>query len=178
MARTVTLTVNGKPETIDLDAILVINDLPAERATVSADIAWWGKVAGAAEQAHQNRDAEYRNWRGKSVASALSSDEKMAEWKVKAMVEGAPEFLQHKQRISKAGADAVAASAIFDAYCHKSELMRRMTSGERNERYHANGIGREESDEVPGKVKATDGRGARAAAAIKETKAREAGTPE
>lgn len=46
-------------------------------------------------------DSLYRRWRADATADVLASDEKLAEWKVKARVEALDDFLAHKAQIAE-----------------------------------------------------------------------------
>jgi hypothetical protein len=148
MNRTITLVVDGEDQTIDLDEVMVIVDPDEDRRKVAADIAWWGELWARAVEAAEIADAEYRHWSGASMNAAVSTDGKApAEWKVKATVEGSDEFLTMKKRIAAACGNVTRTKAVFEAYCHKAELLRQKTRQESTEAFHANQVGRDSVDE-------------------------------
>lgn len=150
MTRAVTLVVDGEEQTIDLDEVMVIVDPEEDRRTVAADIAWWGELWARAVEAAEIADAEYRQWSGKSTAAGADSGEGdkkgLPEWKVKAVVEGSPQFLTLKKRIAEANGNVTRTKAVFEAYCHKAELLRGKTQQESREAFHANALGRGRPD--------------------------------
>jgi hypothetical protein len=148
MNRVVSLIVDGEELTIDLDEAMVIADADEDRRKVPADIAWWGELYARAVEAVEVADAEYRHWLGVSMNAAVGADGKApAEWKVKAIVEGSDEFLVMKKRIAAASGNAARTKAVFEAYCHKAELLRQRTRQESTEAFHANQVGRAGTDE-------------------------------
>lgn len=150
MTREITLTVNGDEMTVDLDEVMTIVDPDEDRRKVAADIAWWGELWARAVEAAEIADAEYRHWAGKSRNNAATAGEKApAEWKVNAVIEGSDEFLVMKKRIAEANGNVTRTKAVFEAFCHKAELLRQRTRQESTEAYHANQVGRSAPDEAP-----------------------------
>lgn len=148
MTRAVTLVVDGEEQTIDLDEVMVIVDPEEDRRTVAADIAWWGELWARAVEAAEISDAEYRVWSGKSMNAAIdpATGKAPAEWKVKAIVESSDGFLTMKKRIAAANGNVTRTKAVFEAYCHKAELLRGKTQQEAREAFHANALGRDRPD--------------------------------
>jgi hypothetical protein len=110
------IKVAGIPVTLDVDDKLAITDIDADMATVSSDIAFWGDVWSAAQEEATNADAHYRNWRATFTKSLLEEDPKLAEWKVKANIEGHPDFVKWKAAIARAERNVILARAMVDAF--------------------------------------------------------------
>jgi hypothetical protein len=54
---------------------------------------------------------------------------------------GSDEFLTMKKRIAAACGNVTRTKAVFEAYCHKAELLRQKTRQESTEAFHANQVG-------------------------------------
>jgi len=74
----ITINIDGSTYTVDPSEIGKINDISADMEVVSAEIAFHGRLLGAAERQIEQMDARYRQWRAESVNNILASDPKMA----------------------------------------------------------------------------------------------------
>jgi hypothetical protein len=77
-------------------------------------------VLGEAERELIEVDAAYRAWR---AAVIVRSDPKLAEWRVKAMIEAGAEFMSHKRNIARCESNITVASRMFDAFAKKANVL-------------------------------------------------------
>ena len=102
---------------------LLIDDVHLDISRVSAQIAFFGSVWASAQAELTNIDSNYRHWRASYTRKLLSKEEKLAEWKMKAEIESAPEFLAFKAKIAECERNIILARTQADAYETKSRAL-------------------------------------------------------
>lgn len=98
---TASLVVDGSPVSSP-DSELEIGDISADMTMVPAQVAYWGAVWAAAEEEKMLADAAYRQWRANLSNKILERDPRLAEWKVKSLVESDEKFVSLKAALAKA----------------------------------------------------------------------------
>lgn len=98
-------------------------DISRDMDRVASLIAWWGSVKGAAMQEAETVDAFYRQWRARKALEILERDPKLAEWKVKALIEADPEFARVKAGIAKAQENVEVATVMVRAAEKKANIL-------------------------------------------------------
>lgn len=91
-------------DTADLE---IGDDLVAESRTVAARMGIVTDLVSEYTFLVQTCEAQYRTWSGSESAALSTRNDKLAEWKVKALVESAKGFFQHKKNVAEATADLV-----------------------------------------------------------------------
>lgn len=95
----ITLVVDGKEVTVDVENATSITDISEDMTTVASVLAWFGALWAAARENHQEAEDTYRAWRADATIRAIESDPKAAEWKVKQMVDASSAFASHKRSL-------------------------------------------------------------------------------
>jgi hypothetical protein len=127
------IRVDGEDVSLDTRRVGTIKDVDKAQRQVSAEMAWWASVWGAAEREYLEADAYYRHWRAQAGDVLLKSDPKMAEWKVKQAIEAHEDFYKLKQAIAKAKDHATTAEGIFKSMEKKSNLAQSIGAKARSE---------------------------------------------
>jgi hypothetical protein len=102
---------------------LKIGNVDSDMAQVSAQMAWFGAVYAAAKEQEIVLDSNYRHWRANKAAAILKSEDKLAEWKVKNLIEGDKTFLELKALIAAAAKDTEAAKVMYESFRVKASLL-------------------------------------------------------
>jgi len=76
-------------------------DIDQDMDQAAAKIAWAGAMLGMLYEAEEVLDAEYRGWRADEGERILAHSEKLAEYKVKQLIESAAEFVRWKRRTAE-----------------------------------------------------------------------------
>lgn len=142
MARIVTVTVGDESHEINLDEALRINNADAERHEVAADVAWWGVIAAAAAAQVERLTAASDSTRSKALVGCLAEDEKVSEWKAKAMATATDDYLALQNAIADAKEQADKANNIHWTLIRKSDMLREMIRGESGDQRSSHNIGR------------------------------------
>lgn len=98
-------------------------NLSEEMDRVAAQLGYWGAVLADAVGELKKVDAWYRNFRAEVTAACLGSDPKMAEWKVKAKIEGSKGFLQWKESIALAEKNVRLCEGMVRAFDKKANQL-------------------------------------------------------
>lgn len=120
----ITIKVDGELIDIDLAEDLIIRDLAGDMDHVAAKIGHWGDMLGVAEAEKILVDAAYRSWRADFGRVLLATNEKLAEWKVKAAIEASPDFMQHKEKIATAQRNVMTLHSVYEAFRVKAGQLR------------------------------------------------------
>ncbi len=118
----VTLIVDGEPVESS-DEELEVGDINDDMTKVAAQVAYWGAVWAAAEEEKLCADAAYRQWRAEFSLKILSSDSKLAEWKIKARVESDKTFLKLKAALAKAERNVLSAKTRHESFKVKAATL-------------------------------------------------------
>lgn len=129
----VEIKIDGSTHVVDPVELGKIHDVSAEMETVASDIAFHGRMLGAAEKQREEIDARYRQWRAEVANKCLANDPKMAEWKVKAFIESQPDFIKLKKFAAQVTEWIVTLNWACKALMQKSELLRSMGAAERQQ---------------------------------------------
>jgi len=98
-------------------------NLSEEMDRVAAQLGYWGAVLAAAAGELKKVDAWYRKFRADVTNECLAGDPKMAEWKVKARIEGTKGFLEWKEAIALAERNMRLCEAMVRAYDKKANQL-------------------------------------------------------
>ena len=118
-----TITVWGEEIALPVKDGLPIADISSDMDQVASQMGYWASVWAAAEREAEEVDAHYRRWRAQRTAQALEEDPKLAEWKVKALVESDPKFIQLKTAAAKCQEAIVAARGAVDSFDKKANAL-------------------------------------------------------
>jgi len=146
--RAVVFSVGSTKHTIDL-AEFEILDVASARQKAAAKMAWWGSVWGEAQAEVDRADAGYRAWYAGSQMATLKEDPKAAEWKVKAVIESSPQFLEFKRHIADMKEAAKKAETVYDSFKQLTFMLGKAESREAGERAALAEVSRVPTDEDP-----------------------------
>lgn len=120
---TTTIKING--ETIDLteDFDLVIDNVSEGMERIAAHIAWAGTLWAEAEMEVETVDREYRSWRAEMGKVLLDENPKLAEWKIKQIIESDENFGKCKHALAIAHRNALILRSHFDALKAKASAL-------------------------------------------------------
>jgi len=124
-----TITVAGTVVEVNTDEQM-ISDIGADMTKVASQMAWWASVMGEAERELIEVDADYRAWRSGKVAALPAS---LAEWRVKAAIDGDTEFKTHKRAIARCEGNITTARGMFDAFAKKANVLQSKGANVRSE---------------------------------------------
>lgn len=129
-----TITVAGTEVIFDTRTHFpVLPDLSAEMGGIAAAMAWWASVWAAAEGERIEADGFYRHWRAKKGEEFRSADPKLSDEKLKAKVEGHPEFLKMKKALALAEENVVLTKGCFTALEKKGNMLQSLGANIRSE---------------------------------------------
>jgi hypothetical protein len=117
------LSINGETVTVDTDSLLVINDVGGDMDVVAAQMGYWATLHASAERERVQADAYYRQWRAESGKALLDEDPKLAEWKVKQLIEENKTFKTLKSALSEAVRNVTIAKGLYDALKTKANML-------------------------------------------------------
>jgi hypothetical protein len=123
----------GQNLTINTREICLIKDVSSDMEKVSAELAFYGRLTGAAEKSRDRIDAAYRNWKSNQMIAIIGQDPKLAEWKVKAMVEAKDEFAEFKAKHAEMSGVVTSLYWLCRALSHKAEILRSLGATMRSE---------------------------------------------
>ena len=166
-----TIIINEEEHQVDTDAALRITDPDADRATVAAEIGHWGAIWAESLQGKGEAEAQLDHWRASALSGLLRGDEKVSEWKAKAVVDAQPDYLALRQSIALWERNATLARCQFEAFKAKAGILEGLSYREHGEERVASMQGREVAEPAP-KTAAGDARVAKMAAAVGATKAK------
>lgn len=113
---------------------LVNKDISDAMERVSPMIAWWSSVKAAAIQEYEQADAVYRQWRARAALEILNKNEKLAEWKVRTMIDALPDFFRYKKAISLAKENIELAGGMVKAFEKRANILQSRGANLRAER--------------------------------------------
>lgn len=128
------IIVAGTQVEVDSDELLISN-IGDDMTKVASQMAWWASVMGEAERELIEVDSDYRAWRSSKVATLPAS---LAEWRVKAAIDGDPEFKKHKKNIARCEGNITTARGMFDSFAKKANVLQSKGANVRSE---VDGIG-------------------------------------
>jgi hypothetical protein len=108
------LVVDGKKATVPFN-LLKINDVDDSMRKIGYETAYWGRLLAKAEREHSLCEIQYRNWRAKETEKLISENNKLAEWKVKTIVESGELFVKFKEAIVNAKFNVNVLERFFQA---------------------------------------------------------------
>lgn len=120
---TTELTINGKVIDVDLDDLLVIKNVSSDMDRVAAHMSFWATVNAEAESEKVRVDTYYRKWRAKTGQALLKSDPKLAEWKVRQLVDAQPKFDALKEAIARSVSNATVTRGIYESLRTKANML-------------------------------------------------------
>lgn len=120
---TIEMMVNGRVIDVDLDDLLMITDISADMNMVAAQMSFWANLHAEAEAEKIKVDAHYRNWRAKVGQKLLQSDAKLAEWKVRQLIDAQPKFEVLKEAIARAAFNVTNTKGIYESLRTKASML-------------------------------------------------------
>jgi len=112
----VTLMVDNKSIEVDIsEELRNVDEIPNK-------IGYWGSVLSLSIAERIKAESLYRQWRSILVNQILQGNSKLAEWKVKAMVESNDDFLHAKGCIANTAYNCTFAKSMLEALIEKSRL--------------------------------------------------------
>lgn len=144
----ISIKVNGTVETVEFKE-LDVTDAAEERQTVVSKMCYWGSVWSEAKAQSEKLDARYRAWRGVSTQNLLAADPKMAEWRLRAQIDGSPEFIKFKDAQAEALEVESKAYTLWRSYEQKAVMLGQLISREVSEirsAMHVTRTGHDEPD--------------------------------
>lgn len=127
------IVVDGETIVVDVNGDMPIVDVHDDMCNVSALMAYWGAIFGAAEREKESVDSFYRRWRAQRTNEILLADNKLAEYKVKSAIEADDEFLKFKDASSRCTEACVTAKSVFESLGRKANLLQSMGARIRTE---------------------------------------------
>jgi len=139
MIESLVITVMG--ERVELDRTqLLIADIGEDMDNVSAQVSYFAALWAEAEREEMAADTYYRAWRAKQGEALLAADPKLAEWKVRQMIESDPQFEVIKQQMGLARRNTIAIKGHFEAFKVKGSILQSKGAMKRAE-LESTGIG-------------------------------------
>jgi len=122
---------------------LVINELtiPAQVATIAADIQKWGRLTALAKRIWELEERGYRAWRSKFQLKAVDPEGKPKEWKkpsgdtLESMYRIEPEYHRWKTKIERAEEAYNASEGVLQAFRAKKDMLMKFS-----QRYREDGM--------------------------------------
>jgi len=84
----------------------------------------WAKREGEELYNQIVADAEYRQWRAKTVDTLLAQDPKLPEWKAKAAIEQDDKFVEYKQFIARSQMEHLVYGRFISALHDQAEAIK------------------------------------------------------
>lgn len=144
-----TIELNGETLTVDTQATLTITNTDADRVTVAAEIGHWGAIWAECLQRYGEAEAEAEGFRARGLKGLIESEEKVAEWKAKAVVDSSEEYQSRRNAVAYWNRCATLARCQFEAFKAKAEVLKGLSYREHGEEAVAAGVGREVADPPP-----------------------------
>ena len=121
---------------------LVVNELtiPAQLATVTAEIQKWGRFAALTKRVWELEERRYRAWRSEFQLHAIDPEGKPKEWKkptadtVESMYRTQPEYHRLQARVERAEEAYNTVEATLQAFRAKKDVLIAL-----KRRYHEDG---------------------------------------
>lgn len=174
MIRQFTRTVGGKEVVVELDTSTLdpSSDLDAEAGSIASQVGLVAEMMAVATERLESADSGYRHWRAIRVSQSLSSDPKLAEWKVKARVEADPGFMTHKNKIAALTGDVEFLRVYLSGLKTKASMVRGRIELTRSE-WEGTSLGLDIKPEDAAKAAETLTRSERVRSAMKRRKSEE-----
>lgn len=130
---TVDIKINGERIQAPVVTDLTIDEIGEDLDMVAAQMGYWSNVWAEAQEILDAADASYRSWRGNMGMKILEDEPKLAEWKVKDLVDASPQFLEHKAKIARAQKHVNICRGLFDAFAKKANVLQSRGANEREQ---------------------------------------------
>ncbi len=117
------IVVNGIKVKINILDELEITNISDDMDKIAPKIAFWGAVWASAEQEMAAAEAYYRKWKAESGKTLSAKNDKLAEWKVRQLIESTDEFHQLKSALSKASQNIITARTLYEAFKTKASML-------------------------------------------------------
>ena len=117
------LVVDGDKHEIDTEELLVIEDVSTDMSRVAAEMAYYSAIHAAAEEERVQMDTYYRKWRAVKGQDILNKDAKLAEWKVRQIIESDPKFDQLKAAMALSVHNTTLTRGIYEALKTKAQML-------------------------------------------------------
>lgn len=119
----VKLIIGAEKIVVDINELLVIEDINNDMIKVAAQLGYWSKLIGAAEAEKIEVDAFYRRWRAEAGYRLLEKDAKLAEWKVRQVIEADDQFEILKKAQAAAAKNVATCRGICDSLRIKAQML-------------------------------------------------------
>lgn len=117
------IKVNGVIVELDIARELEIGDVSNDMDKVASQIAYWGAIWASAEQESASADWYYRKWRASQGRKIALKNEKLAEWKVRQLLESNDDFSRIKKGIADAAENVIIAKTTYEAFKFKASML-------------------------------------------------------
>lgn len=114
------IKVEGVELEFDRNEELIIDDLSSDQTRVASQMSYWGALTASAESEKIRADAYYRSWRAKIGKQILKKDPKLAEWKIKQIIESDEDFIKLKNSLAQATFNVVTCKSNFESFRTKA----------------------------------------------------------
>ena len=108
-------------------------DINTDMDQSASKIAWAGSVHGLLHEANDVLDAEYRAWRADQGEKLLTMNEKLSEYKIKQLIESAPDFVTYKKKRAEMKRKLWSMNAISNALGSYADTLRSRGANRRAE---------------------------------------------
>lgn len=129
----ITIEVDGQLFSIDPDEQCRITEVSSDLAEVAAKLSWIGRIKAAAGEAAGALEDRLRGFHGAQATSILASDPKLAEWKVKARIDGSRDARVLRDAVRRAQRVHNELSSLYDSVKEKSFNLRTLGGMHRTE---------------------------------------------
>lgn len=147
LTNVITVIVDGLEVEVDVDEDTSITDIDTDMAQIASLLGWYGNLVAAARERSDILDMNYRAWRGRRATSLLATEPKLAEYKVKARINGEGDFLKHKRAIAANHRTVTRLERAWAALDRKASILQSKGALYRSELRATGMTTREETDE-------------------------------
>jgi hypothetical protein len=119
----VEIKVNGIDVKANIREELEIADISDDMNKVASQMAFWGSVWASAEQEAAAAEAYYRKWRAETGKVIAAKNDKLAEWKIRQMLESKEEFHTIKIGMANAAQNIIVAKTLYEAFKTKASML-------------------------------------------------------
>jgi len=148
LTNVITVVLDGLEVDVDVDEDTAITDIDTDMAQIASLLGWYGNLVAAARERSDILDTNYRAWRGRRATSILATEPKLAEYKVKARIDGEGDFLKHKRAIASAHRTVTRLERAWSALDRKASILQSKGALYRSE-LRATGMTTREETEDP-----------------------------
>lgn len=117
------IKVNGVVVKADIRDELEIVDINDDMNKVASQIAYWGSVWASAEQEAAAIEAYYRKWRADKGKAISERSDKLAEWKIRQMLESDGKFHAIKISLAEASRNVIIAKTMYESFRTKASML-------------------------------------------------------